>query len=193
MHSALENALDVPHTRSSTGACSAARARGITITAKVERTADRVVAEYVGEPRPTGIVARILSPSGGLVTHFDRFILPRSPRSSTRSAPRTISDISSAMTPISDFVTRIFAVVSFKMRLLPAWLLKPIRTPARAPRVPAGRRDARAADGEHQRFGGEQFASTEIDVLGPHIWRLFKTAERGGVGGEQREEVQLVV
>ena len=30
----------------------------------------------MGEPRPPGIVGRILSPSGGLVTHFDRFILP---------------------------------------------------------------------------------------------------------------------
>ena len=25
---------------------------------------------------PEGLVARILSPSGGVVTHFDRFILP---------------------------------------------------------------------------------------------------------------------
>jgi len=29
-----------------------------------------------------------------------------------------------------------------------------------------------------RRFGGEQFSSTEIDVLGPHIYRLLKQAER---------------
>ncbi len=45
-----------------------------------------------------------------------------------------------------------------------------------------------------RRFGGEQFASTEIDVLGRHIWRLLKAAERGDAhGGEETGEVQLVV
>ena len=44
------------------------------------------------------------------------------------------------------------------------------------------------------RFGGEQFASTEIDVLGRHIWRLLKAAERGDPqGGEETGEVRLVV
>jgi len=33
-----------------------------------------------------------------------------------------------------------------------------------------------------RRFGGEQYASTEIDVLGKHIWRLLRAAERGDVG-----------
>ena len=36
---------------------------------------DRVEAEYLGEPRPEGLAARILSPSGGTVVHFDRFFL----------------------------------------------------------------------------------------------------------------------
>ena len=29
------------------------------------------------------------------------------------------------------------------------------------------------------RFGGERFVSTEVDVLGPHILRLLRAAERG--------------
>jgi hypothetical protein len=33
-----------------------------------------------------------------------------------------------------------------------------------------------------QRFGGEQYLSTELDFLGPHIWRLLKQAERGEPG-----------
>ena len=40
-----------------------------------------------------------------------------------------------------------------------------------------------------QRFGGEQYASTEIDVLGRHIWRLLKKAERGDAsGGDEAHE-----
>ena len=29
-----------------------------------------------------------------------------------------------------------------------------------------------------ERFGGEQFVSTDIDVLGPEIWRLMRAGER---------------
>jgi hypothetical protein len=33
-------------------------------------------------------------------------------------------------------------------------------------------------------FGGEQFMSTELDLLGPHIWRLLKQAEAGEISRE---------
>ena len=33
------------------------------------------------------------------------------------------------------------------------------------------------------RFGGERFANTEIDVLGPQIARLLESAEQGGGAG----------
>jgi hypothetical protein len=32
-----------------------------------------------------------------------------------------------------------------------------------------------------ERFGGERFATTEVDVLGPHVARLLRAAERGEV------------
>lgn len=76
LYSTLENALDVPHTAFLHRGLFRSESRGITITAKVHRTADRVESEYVGEPRPPGLIGRILSPSGGIVTHYDRFILP---------------------------------------------------------------------------------------------------------------------
>jgi hypothetical protein len=40
----------------------------------------------------------------------------------------------------------------------------------------------RAQSENIQRFGGEQFMSTELDFLGPHIWRLLRQAERGEPG-----------
>jgi hypothetical protein len=30
-----------------------------------------------------------------------------------------------------------------------------------------------------QRFAGEHFTSTEVDVLGPHIWKLLAAAQSG--------------
>jgi hypothetical protein len=30
-----------------------------------------------------------------------------------------------------------------------------------------------------QRFGGEAYMSTELDLMGPEIWRMLRQAERG--------------
>jgi phenylpropionate dioxygenase-like ring-hydroxylating dioxygenase large terminal subunit len=193
MHATLENALDVPHTAFLHRGLFRSESRGITITAQVERSADRVVTEYLGEPRPPGIVARILSPSGGMVTHFDRFLLPSIAQVEYRIGTENHFLVDSVMTPVSDFVTRIFAVVSFRVRLFPGWLLKPFLMPL-ALRV--FRQDARILKMQTDlihRFGGEQFVSTEIDVMGRHIWRLLKAAERGDTAASESQTVKLVV
>jgi phenylpropionate dioxygenase-like ring-hydroxylating dioxygenase large terminal subunit len=193
LYSTLENALDVPHTAFLHRGLFRAASRGITITAKVQRTSDRVVAEYVGEPRPPGIIARILSPSGGIVTHFDRFLLPSIAQVEYRIGTENHLLVDSVMTPISDFRTRIYAVVSYRTRL-PHFLVRPFVKPL-ALRV--FRQDAfilKKQTETIQLFGAEQFASTEIDVLGKHIWRLLKAAERGDTQtGDESGEVQLVV
>ncbi len=179
MHAALENALDVPHTQFLHSGLFRSKSRGIEITAIVRRSADRVVAEYVGEPRPSGLVARLLSPSGGLVTHFDRFILPSIAEVEYSLGSENHFLVSAAMTPISDFYTQITSVVSFKLRLLPAWLVKFFVKPLA---LQIFKQDAAILKQQTQnihRFFGEQYASTEIDVLGRHIWRLLRGAERG--------------
>ncbi len=192
MYSAAENALDVPHTAFLHKGLFRTDSRGIEITAKIRRTPDMVEAEYVGEPRPGGVIAKILSPSGGMVTHYDRFLLPSIAQVEYRIGTENHLLVDSVMTPISDFVTRIYAVVSFKSRL-PGWLIKPFVKPL-ALRV--FQQDAFILESQtkiiHQ-FGGEQFASTDIDVLGRHIWRLLKQAERGSPGDDETAEVKLVV
>lgn len=179
MHAALENALDVPHTQFLHHGLFRAKTRGIEITAKVSRSADRVVAEYVGEPRPAGLVARILSPSGGLVTHFDRFILPSIAEVEYSLGSENHFLVSAAMTPISDFVTQISSVVSFKLRLIPGWLIRPLLKPLALRIFLQDAAVLKLQSDNIRRFSGEQFASTEIDVLGRHIWRLLRAAERG--------------
>lgn len=193
MYSTIENALDVPHTAFLHRGLFRSESRGITITAKVHRTHDRVSAEYVGEPRPPGLIGKILSPSGGIVTHFDRFILPSIAQVEYSIGSENHILVDSVMTPLDDFRTRIYAVVSFRTRL-PHFIVRPFVKPL-ALRV--FKQDARILKTQTetiQQFGGEQFASTEIDVLGKHIWRLLKAAERGDTrGGEETAEVQLVV
>jgi hypothetical protein len=177
LHAALENALDVPHTAYLHAGLFRSSDKKNTITAVVSRQADRVVAEYLDEPRPTGIVARLLSPSGGIVQHWDRFVLPSIAQVEYKLGTENHFLVTSICTPVEDFFTRMFAVVTFRTRI-PGWLIKPLLSPL-AMRI--FRQDARILaiqTSAIQRFGGEQYMSTEIDVLGPHIWRLLRQAER---------------
>ena len=178
LHAVIENALDVPHTAFLHRGLFRGNAARNRITARLTRTDSMVQAEYIGEPRPVGLVGWLLAPGGGTVTHFDRFMLPSISQVEYRLGEANHVLVTAFCTPVSDFITRIHAVVSLKLRL-PVWLLRPVLTP-----IALGifRQDSRilAAQTEQiQSFGGERFASTEIDVLGQQIWRLMRKAEQG--------------
>ena len=178
LHATLENALDVPHTAFLhrglfRGAGEANRIRAI-----VTRAGDRVQTEYVGEPRPEGVVGRILSPSGGVVTHFDRFILPCVGEVEYRIGDENHIAVSAMATPVEDDRTKLYAVVRFRTRF-PNALVKRILEPV-AMRIFA----QDAAMLAHQTaasklFGGERYTSTELDLMGPQITRLLRRAEQG--------------
>src|SRR5512142_2102254 len=68
LHAAIENALDVPHTAFLHGGLFRGR-HGHRVTATTTHFCDRIVTEYSGEPRPTGLAAQLLAPAGGVVQH----------------------------------------------------------------------------------------------------------------------------
>jgi phenylpropionate dioxygenase-like ring-hydroxylating dioxygenase large terminal subunit len=180
LHAAAENALDVPHTAFLHSGLfrSDDRPRN-RIEVVVRRAHDRVEAEYVGEPRPTGIVGKLLAPKGGVVEHFDRFILPSIVQVEYRLGETHLC-VTAALTPVEDFVTHLFAAVSFKLPI-PGVLVVPFLKPL-AMRIFS--QDARILAEQTKnirRFGGEEYVSTDVDVLGPYIQRLLKQAERGKI------------
>ncbi len=189
LHATIENALDVPHT--------AFLHKGLfrggaphEIEVIVRRWADRVEAQYVGEPRPSGLVARLLAPSGGEVTHFDRFILPSIAQVDYSLGEDTRILVTTLCTPVSDFHTVLHAVVSFRMGRLPGWLVKPVLEPIARKIFAQDARILKLQSDTIRRFGGEQFASTEIDVLGQEIWRLMRAAERGDTRADDSPPVE---
>ncbi|HET7539276.1 MAG TPA: aromatic ring-hydroxylating dioxygenase subunit alpha [Polyangiaceae bacterium] len=185
LHATIENALDVPHT--------AFLHRGLfrggkqnEISATVRRSAERVEVQYDGEPRPSGVAGRMLSPGGGTVEHWDRFILPSIAQVEYRLGTDVHFLVTSLCTPESDFRTRMWAVVQFKTRF-PARAVARLLEPFALRIFGQDARMLRAQTDNIRRFGGEQYQSTELDFLGPHIWRLLKQAESGERGGEAVE------
>jgi phenylpropionate dioxygenase-like ring-hydroxylating dioxygenase large terminal subunit len=179
IHATAENALDVPHTAFLHRGLFRGHGEPNAIEVEVRRWKDRVEAAYLGEPRPSGLAGRLLSPSGGVVEHWDRFILPSVAQVEYRLGPENHILVTALLTPVSDFFTRIFAVVSFRVRI-PGVLLRPFLTPL-ALRI--FRQDAQVLEEQTEQiraFGGERFMSTDADVLGREIWRLMKQAEKAG-------------
>jgi hypothetical protein len=181
MHAAIENALDVPHTAFLHRGLHRSGKTPHAIDVTVRRGADRVDAEYAGEPRPEGLAGKLLAPGGGVVAHFDRFLLP-----SIAQVEYRIGDVESgahvvltaAHTPVSDDVTDVHAIGVFRLRV-PRWIVRLV-SPWVARRILRQDQDVLRAQAENvRRFGGEDFASTELDVLGHEIWRLLERASRG--------------
>lgn len=175
VHAVVENTLDVPHTAFLHG--------GLFRTAKKENVIEVVVrrhgtfaeAEFIGEPAPKGLVGRLLAPGGGVTEHTDRFLLPSIAQVEYRLGARSHLLATSALTPVTDTETRVFAVVTFKLPV-PAWLVKPFVAPV-AGRIFA--QDAvmlRRQTAQVKAFGGERYTSTELDVLGTQVTRLLKQA-----------------
>ncbi len=177
---ALENVLDVPHTAFLHRRLFRTGGGGTEIDVAVRRWGSRCEAEFIGEPRPNGVAARLLAPGGGVVTHVDRFLLPSIAQVEYRIGERSHLVVTSAMTPVDDLHTRLFSAVTFRLGL-PGWLVRPFLTPIATRIFEQDARMLALQTDNVGRFGGERFATTEIDVLGPQIWRLLKQAERGEV------------
>jgi phenylpropionate dioxygenase-like ring-hydroxylating dioxygenase large terminal subunit len=194
IHGVAENALDVPHTAFLHGGLFRNDRDRKPIQCVVTREADRVECEYIGEQRPEGFVGRVLSPSGGVVTHFDRFYLPSIVEVEYRLGEENHILVDAALTPPDDFRTRLFAVVALRTRF-PGWLIRPILTPVALRIFSQDARILKRQSATMHAFGEQRFVSTEIDGLGPHILKLLLRAEAGAQPPERtfRKEFTLLV
>ena len=180
LHATLENALDVPHT--------AFLHRGLfrggkknEIRAVVRRSPERVETEYLGEPRPSGIAGRILSPQSGTIQHWDRFMLPSVAQVEYKLGQNTHFLVTALCTPVTDFHTRLYGVAYFKTPF-PNAVVRAILEPVALKIFGQDAVMLKAQSDNVRRFGGERFQSTELDFMGPQIWRLLKQAESGSAG-----------
>jgi phenylpropionate dioxygenase-like ring-hydroxylating dioxygenase large terminal subunit len=180
VHAVAENALDVPHTAFLHGGLFRGAGEPNEIEVVVRSSATLIEAEYIGEPRPPGLAGRLLAPGGGVVQHWDRFLLPSIAQVEYRLEDNHLL-VTSALTPVTPTETRLHSAVTFNLRL-PHAVIKAILPPVAALIFSQDARILRRQAESIARFGGEQFASTEIDVLGQGILRLLRRAERNEPG-----------
>jgi phenylpropionate dioxygenase-like ring-hydroxylating dioxygenase large terminal subunit len=187
VHAVAENALDVPHTAFLHGGLFRGAGREpVEIEVVVRSGTDRIEAEYIGEPRPPGVAGRLLAPGGGVVQHWDRFILPSIAQVEYRLEDNHLL-VTSALTPVTPTETRLHTAVTFSLRV-PQALIRTVIPPVAALIFAQDAKILRHQAETIERFGGEQFSSTEIDVLGQGILRLLRRAARGEPGTDPSDD-----
>jgi len=183
----LENFLDATHTHFvHAGVVRAERARR-RVTAVVRGGADRVEAEYLGEGQQSGLVSRLFG--GGVDSSLGRFILPATVELEYRAAGRTRLLIALHFTPEEPSALRVFARATGSSAPLPPWLVAAPLSGLLGLVVRQDRRILTLQRENIRRFGGERYASTELDVMRPHILRLL----RGGPAEPFERRVEMLL
>ncbi|HEX9683145.1 MAG TPA: aromatic ring-hydroxylating dioxygenase subunit alpha [Acidimicrobiales bacterium] len=175
VHASLENALDVPHTAFlHKGIFRGGDPRDITATRR--EIAGGIEVQFVGEPVGLG---PIRGKDGSQLTfdHWDRFFLPSIAQIEygVRGFLHIVNTI--LHLPVAPRRTRAWFVVRYWTRL-PSVVARPIVL-ARGKQIV--RQDIKVLADQTERiarFGGERYASTELDLFGNGIWRLLRQAER---------------
>jgi len=178
LYAALENALDVAHTSFIHEGLLRGKRDRCEVTAQLSATEHGIQAEYIGE--------KLLQngdkpPEGTTPEHFDRFIMPSITESEYKSGPTFHQITNGFHTPIDENTTRFYFVNHSKMGGIIPKLSKYIQPIARffVRRVLVQDCDVLAQQQQTVReFGGEDFQSSRMDVLGPHIGRFLTHSKK---------------
>ncbi|MEA5573350.1 aromatic ring-hydroxylating dioxygenase subunit alpha [Calothrix sp. UHCC 0171] len=144
------------------------------VNVQITRNAKMVEAIYLGEQNISGLIYQLLAPGCQEIVSIGRFILPSIAQLEYRTNKEEYKlFISLFLTPISENLTKFYAVVTFRWGL-PKWLGKLIAVPLFYIGVQQDKKILELQARNIKKFGEEDFASTEIDLIKPHISYLQK-------------------
>jgi len=186
LEAVAENALDVPHTAFVHAGLFRKNKDRKVIEVVIRALDGGAEAQFIGEQRPEGLAGRLLAPQGGEVLHWDRFLLPCIAQVEYRLGDRSHIVATTALTPRTPNVTDLFATVAVKAPI-PKAILRTVVKPVAMRILRQDMEILRRQTEQVERFGGEEFASTEIDVLGLRIKKLLREASSGKVSSPQEE------
>jgi phenylpropionate dioxygenase-like ring-hydroxylating dioxygenase large terminal subunit len=173
-----ENFMDVPHTVFVHQGWFRSRSKKH-VRATVERTDSSVLVTYHQEKDQIGVYDRILNPKRLSLVHTDNFYMPNNTRVDYIWGNQERGFvITSTCTPISDYKTRVFTLISYKLGLLnkgaKAWL------PWYTRQVIQQDVDIMANQGKALQEAPAEFKHTPADTLHIFIESLRHYAESGG-------------
>jgi len=176
VESCLENFLDCPHTVFvHKGWFRSHDAREL--TAIVQAAPNSVEARFRGEPISKSVVSRLFFPKGRELWHTDRFEMPNISRVDYDFGPDRHFIITSQCTPIAEFETEVYTVITFRFGRLGA-LVRLVFEPLSRHIIQQDVDVLRAQTRQIRRFDGPRFAHVETDLLGLKIHSLRRHAER---------------
>ena len=193
VESCLENFLDCPHAtfvhrswfRSPTNR---------EVRCQVRALDDGAVAEYFDEPREQSLVWSLLSPARGEMQHTDRFIAPATTRVDYVFSEDRHYTITSSCTPVSEDLTDVYTVISFRYRRITP-LLRLLFEPLSRRIIAQDVKTLRLQHRNLARSKQHSFRIIEQDVLLPHIrrWRNSLAEGKQPAGRSEPYDVRIVV
>jgi phenylpropionate dioxygenase-like ring-hydroxylating dioxygenase large terminal subunit len=185
----LENFLDCPHTAYVHKGWF--RSHDTRQLKAYVRTRDGVAeAEFENEPVSSSVITRLFYPSGRKPRHTDRFLMPSISRVDYEFGPDHHFIISSACTPVGDWETQVYTVITFCFAHI-APLVRLLFEPM-ARHILRQDVDILTLHGQQMRkLGGPYYAHVETDLLGIEIQRMRRRCERGEA--PQQQEVERAV
>jgi len=176
LHAALENALDVPHTAFVHRGDFRGKGRN-EIEAVRRRIPDGIEVEYLGEPPLSG-PSHDEAGQPVVQGHWDRFLLPSTAQVEYRTGEARHLVTTVLHAPVSDLLTHAFFVSCWH---IPEGgeEIRPSLEGYLDTILPQDVEILREQTETLKRFGGEAYRSTELDLMGPEIWRMLRQAERG--------------
>ncbi len=186
----LENFLDCPHTVFvHKGWFRSHDTREL--TAVVQRKANSVEARFRGEPISKSVVSRLFFPKGRELKHTDRFEMPNISRVDYDFGPDRHFIITSQCTPIAEFETEVYTVMTFRFGFIGA-LVRILFEPLSRHIIRQDVDVLRAQTRQIRRFEGPRFSHVETDLLGLKIHALRRCAERNELPGKEEEKPREV-
>ena len=161
------------------------------LTAVVQRKANSVEARFRGEPISKSVVSRLFFPKGRELKHTDRFEMPNISRVDYDFGPDRHFIITSQCTPIAEFETEVYTVMTFRFGFIGA-LVRILFEPLSRHIIRQDVDVLRAQTRQIRRFEGPRFSHVETDLLGLKIHALRRCAERNELPGKEEEKPREV-
>ncbi|MBV9791834.1 MAG: aromatic ring-hydroxylating dioxygenase subunit alpha [Chloroflexi bacterium] len=172
---ALENFLDGTHTHYVHSGIIRTEGERKRTVAIIRRDAERVEVEYQDEGQQSGLISQIFG--AGVDVAFGRFIMPALAQLEYRAGAQTRLLVNLFFTPETANRLRVFVLVTAQVPRLLRLVAPSLGGLLLGTVVKQDRAILKLQAENLARFGGPRYTSTELDVVGPHILRLLKSAQ----------------